>query len=305
MALEPADVVIIGGGPAGLETALVLARAGKKTIVFDDPDPPRNSAARGVHNFIGVEGLKPGAVREAAWKEIGSYGGAELRTERVDSVERAVEGGFVVTGAAGSQVSAARLVLAFGYMDEHPPLEGFEACWGDTIIPCPFCDGYENRGRAWGVVPRVEDELAIQPKVVQHWASSVKLFLSPELPLSENYRAELVASGVEIHAGPIRALHHQGSKLEAVTLASGARYEVGTLLWVPKPRPVSLCDLLEEKLGLRRDADGFIETDAGFATNVPGIWAIGDVKGWCGGLSAAATGYAAALTMLKGWFVPS
>jgi pyruvate/2-oxoglutarate dehydrogenase complex dihydrolipoamide dehydrogenase (E3) component len=76
---------------------------------------------------------------------------------------------------------------------------------------------------------------------------------------------------------------------------------VGTLLWVPKPRPAPLADLLEERLGLHRNEEGFIQTDELFATNLPRVWAVGDVKGWAGGLSAAAAGYVAATGMLKAW----
>jgi pyruvate/2-oxoglutarate dehydrogenase complex dihydrolipoamide dehydrogenase (E3) component len=73
------------------------------------------------------------------------------------------------------------------------------------------------------------------------------------------------------------------------------------LLWVPKPRPAPLADLVEAKLGLERDDDGFIPTNESFATNVPRAWAVGDVKGWAGGLNAAAAGYIGATSMLKSW----
>lgn len=300
-AAESTDVAIIGGGPAGLEAALVIARAGKRVLVFDDPDKPRNSASHGIHNFIGVEGLKPAELRDLCWKEMAKYSNAELHRERVTDVARLDEKSFEVVGSAGAHVSASRLVLAFGYHDEYPALAGFEACWADTIIPCPFCDGYENRGRAWGVVPRLDQELALLPKLARHWASSVQVFLSPDLQMSDEYRSELTDLGIAIHRGPIAALHHSGGKLEAVTLESGDRHEVGTLLWVPKPRPAPLADLLEAKLGLQRDEDGFIQTNESFATNIPQVWAVGDVKGWAGGLSAAAAGYTAATSMLKIW----
>jgi pyruvate/2-oxoglutarate dehydrogenase complex dihydrolipoamide dehydrogenase (E3) component len=88
-----------------------------------------------------------------------------------------------------------------------------------------------------------------------------------------------------------------------VTLESGERHEVGTLLWVPKPRPSPLADRLEANLGVQRNEDGFIQTDEQFATNVPRVWAVGDVKGWAGGLNAAAAGYVAATSMLKSWAV--
>lgn len=299
MTADRVDVAIIGGGPAGLEAALVLARAGKTTVVFDDPAPPRNGASHGVHNFIGVEGRKPAEVRDLAWEEIRPYDCATLRRERVARVERNDDGIYAVEAASGARVSASRLILAFGHRDEHPDLDGFAECWADTIIPCPFCDGYENRGRVWGVVPRTVDELAIQPRLVKHWTSEVHLFLSPDLPLDPAYRHDLVAAGIAIHPGHIETLEHDRGKLEAVTLTSGTRHAVGTLLWVPEPKPVPLADQMDAHLGLRRDEAGFIETDEFFATNLPRVWAVGDVRGWTGGLSAAAHGYVAAVALLK------
>jgi pyruvate/2-oxoglutarate dehydrogenase complex dihydrolipoamide dehydrogenase (E3) component len=151
----------------------------------------------------------------------------------------------------------------------------------------------------WGVVPRTPEELAIQPHLVRHWACRVHLFLSNDLGLDDDARAALDEAGVELHPGPPAALHHEEGKLEAVTDAAGTRHEVGTLLWVPKPKPTALADQLAAELGLERDAEGFIETDDMFRTNVPRVWAVGDVKGWTGGLKAAAAGYVAAVAMLK------
>jgi thioredoxin reductase len=143
----------------------------------------------------------------------------------------------------------------------------------------------------------------LMPRLARHWASSVKLFLVPELSIDEAYRSELAALGIPVLEGRITALHHHAGRLQGVTLESGERYEVGTLLWVPKPRPLPLADRLEVKLGVQRDDDGFIQTNEQFATSVPRVWAIGDVKGWAGGLNAAAAGYVAATSILKSWAV--
>lgn len=298
MLVDRADVVIVGGGPAGLEAALVLARAQKRTVVFDDPAPPRNGASHGVHNFIGVEGRKPAEVREIAWAEIRPYDHATLRPERVIRVRRDGDA-YVVEGEGGAEVRAERLILAFGYRDAYPEVPGFSECWADTVIPCPFCDGYENRGRVWGVVPGTPEELAIQPKLAKHWASEVHLFLSPDLDLEPAYRRDLVSVGIAIHPGRIEALEHEAGKLHAVTLVAGTRHPIETLLWVPKPGPVPLADRMDADLGLSRDEAGLIQTDENLATNLPGVWAVGDVKGWTGGMSAAAAGYVAAVTLLK------
>src|SRR5690349_268178 len=149
---EQFDVAIIGGGPAGLEATLVLARTRKRIIVFDDPQPARNSASHGVHNLLGLDGLRPAEIREIAWKQIAVYQSAELRHERDTSIGREDNDYFAVTDKAGSSVRAKHVILAVGYRDVYPAIPGFAECWGDSIFPCPYCDGYEHRDQVWGVV---------------------------------------------------------------------------------------------------------------------------------------------------------
>ncbi|MEM7138027.1 MAG: NAD(P)/FAD-dependent oxidoreductase [Myxococcota bacterium] len=301
MSANRADVVIIGGGPAGLEAALVLGRAGKRTMVFDDPAAPRNAASHGIHNFIGAEGVHPDALRERVRAEIAQHSNVTFHHQAVVDILPAPrdEDAYVVVGGEGFEATARKVILAFGYRDRFPALEGFDACWGLTVIPCPFCDGYENQGRVWGVVPRTPDELAVQPRLVLHWTKTVLLFLSPDLSIENDYRVDLLREGIAIHSGRITRIDQHHGRIEAVTLDSGARHEVGTLLWVPEPEPTPLSQRLQHNLGLRCDTDGFIHTNESFATNLRNVWAIGDVKGWTGALSAAAAGYSAAVALLK------
>lgn len=159
------DAAVLGGGPAGLEAALVLARSQRTTVVFEAPGPARNAASHGVHNLLGLDGLLPARVREVAWEQVAAYGAATLRRSEVVRVTRDDREGsaFVVETAEGERWRAKSVIAAFGYRDEHPDIPGFEACWGGTVIPCPFCDGWENRGRAWGIVPTAPGHLALFP----------------------------------------------------------------------------------------------------------------------------------------------
>jgi thioredoxin reductase len=300
--LEQTDVAILGGGPAGLQAALVIARSGKKVVVSDDPEPPRNSASHGVHNFLGLDGLLPAEIREVAWKQIDVYQSAELRNERVTDVKRKPAGGFMITGAKGTQLEAAKVVLSVGYHDIYPNAPGFVECWGDTIIPCPFCDGFENRDRVWGIVPSSEMELNKFPKLAQNWTRQIKVFLPAELRIDPNYRVELETLGIPVHEGPITEIHHTDGKVEAVTLDSGERVEVETLLWLPAEKPSSLIQNLVENLGLELDETGYVKTDEMQQTNVDGLWAAGDVQGWSGGLKAAAAGGIAGHAIIHGWY---
>jgi thioredoxin reductase len=164
--LEQIDIAILGGGPAGLQAALVLSRTRKKIIVFDDPEPPRNAASHGVHNFLGLDGLLPTEIRKTAWKQIDKYGSAHLRKQKIVNVNKE-DGIFVITDDNETSIRAKKVVLAVGYHDVYPDIHGFVECWADTIILCPFCDGYENRDRVWGIVVNSKVELERFPKMAQ------------------------------------------------------------------------------------------------------------------------------------------
>ena len=285
-----------------MQAALVLSRTRKKIVVFDDPAPPRNRASHGVHNFLGLDGLLPAEIREIAWRQIDAYANAVLLTERIVAVSRSEDGSFMLTGADGTELEAAKVVLAVGYHDVHPEVPGFTECWADTVIQCPFCDGYENRDRIWGIVPSSERQLRGFPKMAQNWTRQIKVFLPPGMEVEPSYRAELTALGITIHVGSIRRIHHTDGKVEAVTLESGDQVDVGTLLWIPLEAPAPLIQNLVENLGLALDESGYVETDETMRTNVEGLWAAGDVQGSSGALDAAFAGGMAAFYIAREWY---
>jgi thioredoxin reductase len=300
--MEKVDVAIVGGGPAGMQAALVIARTRKKVIVLDAPRASRNAASNGVHNFLGLDGVLPGEIRKIAWKQIDVYSSAELREEQVDDIRRSDDDRFLLTGARGGQIAASKVVLAFGYHDIFPDVPGFIECWSETIIPCPFCDGYENRDRVWGIVPGEESELEVFPKMARNWTSTIKVFLADGIEMDSGYRDELSLSGISVYDGSIVEAHHTAGKVEAVTLDSGERVEVETLVWKPSERPSALIQNLVDNLGLELDDAGHVKTDAMQQTNVANVWAAGDIQGWVGGIGAAAAGDRAAVAIVKGWY---
>lgn len=296
------DIAIIGGGPAGLQAALMLARTRKKIIVFDDPQPPRNGASHGVHNLLGLDGLRPTEIREIAWQQIAIYQSAELCHEQVTDVKKGDNQEFILTGDKGTSIKAKHLILAFGYRDVYPTIEGFMDCWADTIIQCPFCDGYENRDRVWGIVASSDREAHHFPTMLKNWTSDIKLLLQPNVSIDSDYHDKLIASGVSVHSGAISQIHHRGGKVEAVSLDNGEKIEVGTLLWIPPKKPIQLIQRLVENLGLEVDSEGFVKTNEMQATNIPQLWAAGDVQNGRSALDAVYTGSRVAQMIIKDWY---
>ena len=296
------EVAIIGGGPAGMQAGLVLARTRKKIVVFDDPQLPRNAASHGVHNFLGLDGLSPSEIRRIAWEQINRYDSAELRHERIVDIRRDDNGDFLVINDPGDMVTPRHVILALGYHDIHPNIPGFAECWGDTIIPCPFCDGYENRDRAWGIVGSSADEISSFPLMAQNWTSDIKVILAADAELDAAYEAQLGELGIPIHYGSITEIHHNDGKVHAVTLDSGELVEVGTLLWTPPERPSPLVQNLVDNLGLELNEYGHVAANEMQQTNVDRLWAVGDVQGWTGAIESANAGSMAAFFMVHGWY---
>jgi thioredoxin reductase len=300
--LKQIDVAILGGGPAGLQAALVLSRTRKKIIVFDDPEPPRNAASHGVHNFIGIDGLLPAQIRKIAWKQIDHYNSTELRKEKIVNVNKE-DGAFFITNDNETSIKAKKIVLAVGYHDVYPDIPGFIECWADTIIPCSFCDGYENRDRIWGIVINSTMELEHLPKMAQNWTSKIKVFVSPNMEVTTSYQNELSKLGIPIYRGVITKVNHTNSKIESVSLESGEKIEVGTLLWIPSKRPSPLIQILVKNFGLELNEQGYVNTDKMQQTNIKGLYAAGDVQNpYSGALEAAYTGGMAAFSMVREWY---
>ena len=302
-AIEQTDVAIVGGGPAGLQAALVLARTRKKVVVFDAPIPPRNAASHGVHNFLGLDGMLPAEIRERAWQQIEVYQHAELRQERVTDIDQDGNGHFIITAEESGQLIAKKVILALGYHDVHPDIDGFAEAWANTIIPCPFCDGYENRDRIWAVVANFEMEATHFPKMVQNWTQRIKIILNNTgIQLDPTFEQELTGMGMPIHRGAITAIEQTDGKVEGVTLNTGERIEVETLLWTPPEEQSSLVKKLISKFDLETNEMGHLKTDQTQKTKIKGLYAAGDVQGWSGAIEAAMAGNMAASVIVHGWY---
>jgi thioredoxin reductase len=163
------DVVVVGGGAAGLSAALVLARA-RRTVAVVDAGGPRNAPAAHMHGFLSREGMPPHDLLAAGRSEVAGYGGT-----LIDDTVVGIEPGFYVRLASGSQLQARRILVATGLRDELPEIPSVRERWGRDLLHCPYCHGWEVRDQPLGV-------LGGTPEAVQHtllvrqWSPDVTLF---------------------------------------------------------------------------------------------------------------------------------
>ncbi len=267
------DVAIIGGSFAGLSAALYLARA-RRTVAIFDHGRTRNRFSPNGHGFLGMDGLSPDEMRQRGRRDVTAYPTVDLREQAVEAVAKTNQG-FVVSARDGATVSARRLILACGMRDTLPPIGGIDACWGRTVVHCPYCHGYELADRPTGVLMTGEGALH-QVGMLGDWTDTLTLFSNGHRVTDET-RRELVESNIALVEGPVAALHHRDGALGAVVLRDGTRVPVSVLYVQPHGEPA--CPFAQA-LGcaVEEQASGtMVSVDDTLQTSVKGVFAAGDL----------------------------
>ena len=265
------DVVVVGGGAAGLSGALALGRARRSVLVIDGGEN-RNAAAGRVHNYLGREGASPAELMAAGRAEVKRYD-VQVHAGAVATASTR-EGGFTVQLADGSEVTARRLLLATGANDELPDLPGLAEGWGSTVLHCPYCHGWEMRDQPIGVVSTLP--LGVHAVLLwRQWTEDLTLFTHTGPAPTGDEREQLQARCIRVVEGTIAAWDG-----DAVLMADGTRHPLGGLVatsFVPARVPDGL-GLRVEDVAMGGHVVGTqVLTDATGLTSVPGVWAAGNV----------------------------
>ncbi|WP_034482793.1 NAD(P)/FAD-dependent oxidoreductase [Actinomadura oligospora] len=286
------DVVIVGGGAAGLSAGLVLARARRRIAILDG-GAPRNAPAAHMHGFLSRDGMPPAALLEAGRAELARYG-VEPIAARVDDITR--EDGpdlaFTVRLTGGATLRTRRVLVATGLRDDLPELPGLRERWGKDVLHCPYCHGYEVRDRPIGVL--ATGPMAVhQTLLIRQWSPDVTLF-SHDQEISPDDRERLAAHGITLAEGQVKRIVADEDGLQGVEMADGSVVERGALLVQSTMIPN---DALLTGLGCARE-DGLVPTDGMGRTAVPGVSAAGNVvNAHAQVIMAAAEGSAAAMAL--------
>lgn len=267
------DCAIIGGGPAGLNAALVLGRARRTVILFDD-NQPRNAVTQESHGFLTRDGVKPAEFRHIAHQEISKYPSVEIRPIRITEVGNQA-GSFELVANNREAFQARTLILATGLKDILPAIDGIHDYYGKSLFSCPYCDGWELKDRPLVVIS--EDERTFHmAKIVWNWSRDVLVCTNGHHPLTSEQHETLRRKGIQIVEDRITGLVGKHGYLERIVFATqGESSRTGGFV-VTQLRQASP---FGEALGCEMDAMGRIVTDPLGRTTVPGVYAAGEATG--------------------------
>ncbi|GAA4327535.1 NAD(P)/FAD-dependent oxidoreductase [Flaviaesturariibacter amylovorans] len=267
--MELFDCIIIGGGPAGLNAAVVLGRCRRNVLVFDT-EKYRNRWSHGMHNYLTRDHVPPSEFLRLCQPELEKYGVRKLN-KMIVRATRNHDDVFEVTDAEGTMYFSKKLLVATGLRDNVPELEGFQEMYGKSVFHCPYCDGWEVQDKRLAVYAKVKDgsELAMSLKT---WTDTVTYYTDGARikPVTREY---LEACGVTVITEPLEKLVGEEGQIRAVRMQDGTEYPCDALFFVNGF--TQACDLAEA-FGCNVGRKGAVITNRQQQTNIPGLYVAGD-----------------------------
>jgi len=265
------DVVIIGGGPAGLSAALVLGRCRRRVLICDAGEP-RNRHARALHGYLTRDGTPPLELLRLGREELQQYG-IEPRHVLVTEVSRLGDR-FEVTLAGGERVRTRSVLLATGMRDATPQVAGLDDCYGISMHHCPYCDGWEVRDKVVAVIGEAQSPagLALSLKT---WTDRVLAFTNGRVRVRPAHRRQLEAHAIPLYTSRIVGAEHDHGWIKRLTLVDGTRVECEAVFFTSPQQQQSE---LAARLGCEFTRRRTVKTDHLGNTCVPGVYVVGDAS---------------------------
>jgi thioredoxin reductase len=268
------DVVIVGGGPAGLAAALTLGRA-RKRVLLCDAGPRRNAAAVHVHNFVTRDGITPTEFRRIGRQQLEPYTNVEARDVGVREIT-GERGAFKVRLDVDqvAVVEARRILLCTGMIDEPPAIEGIRELWGTSIFQCPYCHGWEVQDQPFAYLAANVEAMQQFAPFLRGWTSDVVVLTNGAFDVPSEVRANVIGRGVQVEERAIARLIANGGRLAGVEFTDGDWLARDALFVHPAQRQVEVV----RALGVALDEKGYVQVDEMTRqTSVPGVYAAGDL----------------------------
>lgn len=267
------DVLVIGGGPAGLGAAMALGRMSRRALICDD-DHPRNAPAEHMNNFPSRDGTSPTEWRRLVRKDLEKYETVHFYKGSVLSVER--DGShFLTTISSGKIMRSKKVILAYGVLDKLPSIPGARELWGKSIFHCPYCHGFEVRGTRLGLIANGDLAEHLTP-MIYSLSKDLILFTNGPSHIKSDFKDHLKMNNVKVIEDEIRLLEHEGTKLKTVVLKDGETFERDGLFLAPS-LPFQSKSSIGESLGCEKNEMGLYKVNPMGKTTADGVFAAGDI----------------------------
>ena len=263
------DVLIVGGGPAGLSAALTLTRA-MRNVLLCTKGKTRNAWSDEMHGYLTRDGISPQEFLQLGFQEIRKYG-ARIEETEIVKAERCADH-FEVCTEDGRTLRAKKLLITTGVCDKLPKIEGFERYYGSSIHHCPYCDGWEHRGERIAVYAQGGGAASV-PYVLQGWSDKVTLCTDGATVLNAFDRDLLACNNVAVTEKKIARVEGNGKQVQRLVFDDGTTLPCDTIFFSTGSEPRSN---LPHQLGCKLTKKGNVKTDKFQQTNVGGLYVAGD-----------------------------
>ncbi len=263
-------VIIIGGSYSGLAAGMALGRALKNVLIIDS-GKPCNIQTPYSHNFLTQDGKPPAEIANLGKQQVQKYNTVVFLNALATSGKKTKDG-FEIHLSTGESFQAAMLIFATGIKDILPDIDGFSACWGISVLHCPYCHGYEVRNEKTGILGNGETgyELA---RLISNWTNDLTLFTNGVSTLTTQQTEQLEKHNIKIVEKEIGRLEHTDGYLQKIVFKDGTSSSLKTIYARPAFEQHSH---IPETLGCELSDEGYIKHNSFLETTVPGVFVCGD-----------------------------
>ncbi|GAB3414083.1 NAD(P)/FAD-dependent oxidoreductase [Niabella aquatica] len=271
------DVIIIGGSYAGLSAAMALGRALRNILIIDS-GLPCNRQTPYSHNFITHDGERPNAIAEKAkaqvlnYSTVKFYDGLAISGTKTENLSTRQAGGFSVTTQEGETFIAEKLVFATGVKDIMPDIKGFAACWGISVIHCPYCHGYEVKLKRTGILAN-GNFACHYAQLVRNLTRDLTIFTNGTAEFTAEQLAKLKKHNIPVVEKEVACFNHENGRIRQIAFRDHSTFDLNVIY----ARPVfeQHCKI-PEMLGCELTEQGLIKVDMFQKTNIENVFACGD-----------------------------
>lgn len=266
------DVIIIGGGPAGLNAAVVLGRCNRSVLLFDHAQQ-RNRHSHGMHNYLTRDGITPSAFLDISRKEVKKYG-VTIVDKEVVHANKMNKKSFEVITKGRNKYHSKKLILATGLADILPPFPEAKSFYGKSMHHCPYCDGWEYTGKKIAVYSKTRAgiDLAI---TLSRWSNDITIFTDGKKYGSKKERDLICTLNIEMVTSPVKHLEGRNGKLKYIVTENGNQYKCDGLFFTNGYEVQ--CDIVES-LGCTMGKNNVAITNKSQQTNIYGLYVVGDAS---------------------------